>query len=396
MSDNRPPTNQIKSSERQNKVFAKTPIGPCIALSNLKMTTTTESKINVILDKPSDWLQWFFIIQDIAKTNEVWEYIDPATKKDDLPKLEPPKRPTPKDILPTATSITQLDQNQFAIYSQLYTEYKDDLRVHEKQKQAINGISNYIVRSTSVAYLPLIDGLDTVHERLQELKKALAPTTSGRKHDVLIQYTALKAYDTNQSMDKWLNDWRNIYKLAEQLELPDVQGYRPHYDFVRAIKPISSSFAGALEVNLIRKERKNKAAPSIIDLIEEFKEHYRMQQASTTTTANHSAFATLENNSNSNSTWHKKCICGFTHRYDDCYYITKQKRPQGWKPDPDIQNKIDEMISSIPWVESMVNRIRKNAKEELEAENTESIIDFDSKTSASKTPTCNAAMFSIS
>ena len=170
------------------------------------MTTTTESKINVILDKPSDWLQWFFIIQDIAKTNEVWEYIDPATKKDDLPKLEPPKRPTPKDILPTATSITQLDQNQFAIYSQLYTEYKDDLRVHEKQKQAINGISNYIVRSTSVAYLPLIDGLDTVHERLQELKKALAPTTSGRKHDVLIQYTALKAYDTNQSMDKWLND----------------------------------------------------------------------------------------------------------------------------------------------------------------------------------------------
>ena len=103
------------------------------------------------------------------------------------------------------------------------------------------------------------------------------------------------AYDTNQSMDKWLNDWRNIYKLAEQLELPDVQGYRPHYDFVRAIKPISSSFAGALEVSLIYKERKNKAAPSIIDLIEEFKEHYRIQQTAspTTTTANHLAFATF-------------------------------------------------------------------------------------------------------
>ena len=118
-----------------------------------------------------------------------------------------------------------------------------------------------------------------------------------------------------------------------------------------------------------------------------------MQQVSTTTTANHSAFATFQNNtnSNSNSTWHKKCICGFTHRYDDCYYIAKQKRPQGWKPDPDIQKKIDEMISSIPWVEHMVNRIRKNTK----AENTESIIDFDSKTTpASTTPTCNAAMSS--
>jgi hypothetical protein len=170
------------------------------------MTTSTESKINLILDKPSDWIQWFFIIQDTAKTNKVWQYIDPSKKKDKLPKLEPPNRPTPKDVLPTATSIAQLDQIKLTAYNQLYAEYKDDLRIYEKQEQAINGISNYIVRSTSVAYLPLIDGLDTVHERLQALKTALAPTTSGRKHDVLIQYTALKAYNINQSIDKWLND----------------------------------------------------------------------------------------------------------------------------------------------------------------------------------------------
>jgi hypothetical protein len=279
---------------------------------------------------------------------------------------------------------------------------KDDLRIYQKQKQAINGIGTYIVRSISVAYLPLIDGLDTVHERLQELKKALAPTTSGRKHDVLVQYTALKAYDTNQSMDKWLNNWRNIYKLAEQLELPDVQGYGPHYDFVRAIKPISSSFAGALEVNLIRKERKNKAAPSIIDLIDEFKEHYRMQQtASPNSTANHSAFATLQSNSNSdsnsnsnsNSTWHKKCICGLKHRYSDCCYILKQKRPQGWKPDLDIQKKVDEMIPFIPSIKRMLDQIQNDTKV-LEAENTESTIDFDSKTLPSTTPTSHATMFS--
>jgi len=185
--------------------------------------------------------------------------------------------------------IAQLDQHQLTAYNQLYTKYKDDLRVHQKRKQAINDISNYIVRSTSVAYLPLIDGLDTVHERLQALKNALAPTTSGRKHDVLIQYTALRAYNTTQSINKWLNSWRNIYKLAEQLELPDVQGYRPYYDFVQAIKPISFSFAGALEVDLIRKERKEEAAPSIIDLIEEFKEHHHMQQ-----------IASSQSNSNSN------------------------------------------------------------------------------------------------
>jgi hypothetical protein len=65
-----------------------------------------------------------------------------------------------------------------------------------------------------------------------------------------------------------LNNWRNVYKLAEQLKLPDVQGFRPHYDFIRAIKPISSSFTGALEVDLIRKERKDEAAvlPYLIGL----------------------------------------------------------------------------------------------------------------------------------
>ena len=134
----------------------------------------------------------------------------------------------------------------------------------------------------------------------------------------------------------WPGEWSNT--------LLDVQGFRPHYDFIRAINPISSSFAGALEVDLICKERKNKKALSIIDLIKEFKEHYRIQQVSSATTANSSAFATLGNsntnldsngnpnsspnsNSNSNSRWPKKCICGLMHRLGDYYYIVKRKRP---------------------------------------------------------------------
>ena len=58
------------------------------------------------------------------------------------------------------------------------------------------------MRTTSVAYLPLINGLDTVYKRLQALKKALAPTTSGQKHDILNQYTALKVYNKKQSINK--------------------------------------------------------------------------------------------------------------------------------------------------------------------------------------------------
>jgi len=94
------------------------------------MTTTSESKINVILNQPSDWMQWFFIIQDTAKTNKVWEYIDPLKKKDKLLKLESPSRPILRDVLPTAILIAKLDPNQLIAYNQLYAEYKDDLRVY--------------------------------------------------------------------------------------------------------------------------------------------------------------------------------------------------------------------------------------------------------------------------
>ena len=125
-----------------------------------------ESKVNLILDKPSDWIQWFFIVQNTAKTNKVWEYIDPVTKKANFPTLELPKQPILKDVLSTATLISVLNQHQLTAYNQLYTKYKDDLRIYQKQEQAINDISNYIVRTISVAYLPLINGLDTVYERL--------------------------------------------------------------------------------------------------------------------------------------------------------------------------------------------------------------------------------------
>ena len=65
-----------------------------------------------------------------------------------------------------AITISDLDQKQLTAYNQLYTEYKDDLHVYQKQKQAIINISDYIVCTTLIAYLPLIDGLDIVYKRL--------------------------------------------------------------------------------------------------------------------------------------------------------------------------------------------------------------------------------------
>jgi hypothetical protein len=53
-----------------------------------------------------------------------------------------------------------------------------------------------------VAYFPLIKDLNIVYKQLRALKKVLAPTTSGQKHDVHNQYTALKVYNKKQSISK--------------------------------------------------------------------------------------------------------------------------------------------------------------------------------------------------
>jgi len=102
---------RIKSKVRNVKIrfSPRRQLDPAWPVKILKMTTTSESKINVILNQPSDWIQWFFIVQDTAETNKVWQYIDPSIKKDKLLKLESPSRPIPRDVLPTATLIAKLD-----------------------------------------------------------------------------------------------------------------------------------------------------------------------------------------------------------------------------------------------------------------------------------------------
>ena len=79
--------------------------------------TSTKSKINFILNKLSNWIQWFFIIQDIVKTNKVWQHVGSDKKKDNIPILELPNWPTPADIHPMVTLIAQLDWDQFSVYN---------------------------------------------------------------------------------------------------------------------------------------------------------------------------------------------------------------------------------------------------------------------------------------
>ena len=93
------------------------PIGPCLTYQILKMMTTAESKINLIFDKLSDWIQWYFVVQDTVKNNKVWKYIDLSKKKDKFLKLKLPNQPTSASVLSMTTSISNLNQHQLTAYN---------------------------------------------------------------------------------------------------------------------------------------------------------------------------------------------------------------------------------------------------------------------------------------
>ena len=90
-----------------------------------------------------------------------------------------------------------------------------------------------------------------------------------------------------------------------------------------------------------------------------------MQQAvsTSTTTANHSAFATLQNNSPASTT--KTCLCGEEHLFRECQYLIESLRPHGWVPDEKIQQQIDEKLMRYERLAAAVERAQKEASQRM-------------------------------
>jgi hypothetical protein len=66
----------------------------------------TSPRISVILDGPSDWDEWIEIMKVIVLAGKIWDYIDPS--KDQVPVLEEPKPPKPRNVNDQTSIFRQL------------------------------------------------------------------------------------------------------------------------------------------------------------------------------------------------------------------------------------------------------------------------------------------------
>ena len=333
------------------------------------------TKTSVILDKPSDWDEWLFLIKEKAVTNDVWQYSNPTLREEPtLPSK--PTRPVPSDVKAGVTTIQDLTPDDRQTLQYLRDDYKSEEKEYLLLSKGIKEINNLVCTTISRTNLTFIlQNCDTPYQKLKALQRRLAPTDRARELELVQQYNDLKKTPRAQGVDKWLQRWEKIYADALRLDLPDVQRDRPLYDFLQAVKGLDSSFSSANLTHIMG----GKEVPTLFDLIEQFRNTMRINNASDKNTYSHSAFPTFQGTSDStsastttaSSTPYKPiCICGEKHFYRQCYYLIESIRPKQWSPNSKTQRKIQEKLANDQELAERVERARTFAKDVRKPSNT--------------------------
>jgi len=315
------------------------------------MASSTTTK-TVILDQPSNWEPWLFVVQTMAEGGDIWEYINPDLDTDPIIPNRPQK-PNPQDVNATKNTLIALDAPERETFKLLLANYKEDLAVTKQILDTIQAVRTHIVSTVGTKNIVYIKGKTTVFQMLVALKKRLRPTDYARKLDVVRKYNKLKTYSKRDNVEKWLKDWETTFEEGKNLKIPEVADERSLFDFTHAISAIDSGYSTTQEYFINLKIKNSETLPELYDLVEDFRNHYRRTEA-LKTSASHSAFATLNGESQSGESQNKErtCLCGGKHengkstRWEKCEYITPENRPSSWKGKPETFEKINKVIKT--------------------------------------------------
>jgi hypothetical protein len=153
---------------------------------------STNSK-SVILDQPSHWEPWLFVVKTIADGGDTWQYMNPDLLLEPTVPIRP-VLPTPKDVNPTKTTLLELDQAEKESYKILLSIYKEELAVAKQVLDIIQAVRTHIVATISMKNITYINSKTTVYQMLVALKKRLAPTDYARQLELASKYNKLKSY----------------------------------------------------------------------------------------------------------------------------------------------------------------------------------------------------------
>lgn len=312
----------------------------------------------IVLTSSSDWRPWLFIIKSLALGGNVWKYIDPDLASP-LPEPTLPTSPEAIEASPVArhTTLATLTPDERDVFKLLYNEYKEKLSQVKAEIESLKLIRTHLVTSVSKENVVYIESKEGIHDMLVALKKRLAPTDEARKLEIIGKYNRLRTFDKRTDVETWCKEWETTYADAVALNLSEVSGNRSQSDFAMALSSIDQAYSTAQQFWLQQslKSDSTTKVPSLYDIIEDFRNNYRSNQA-LKINSRVGAFSVLTDekkeyqeskDSNAELKLLKPCLCGTQHKYKNCLYITPSERPQGWKGEREVFERINKKISSL-------------------------------------------------
>jgi hypothetical protein len=168
-------------------------------------TSTSSNSKAIILDKPSDWRPWLFVVKGLANTGKVWKYIDPDLPTEpELPKL--PELPSLTEVNASKATLSALDEKEKELYKLLLAVYKEETAKTTKIINAVDAVQTHIIKTVLAAKTIHIEDKTSAYQMLVALKKRLAFTDYTRKLELVNKYNKLKKFSKRKSFENWLND----------------------------------------------------------------------------------------------------------------------------------------------------------------------------------------------
>ncbi|TQS37916.1 hypothetical protein Golomagni_01590 [Golovinomyces magnicellulatus] len=178
------------------------------------------SKQVVILHTKVDWGAWIELKKTSALKHDIWKFVNPEFEESDIPSLQEPKRPTPKDIR------------------------SPSLKKYEKRNDALADLRINVQESKNISNIRFTYDCDTVYKMLRNLAAQFAPTDEIRNQEIELEWQALQtSWSRKIEVDKWLHKWEVTYNKMARIKSSDIAGLKPVYKFLNSVNTLDSQFA---------------------------------------------------------------------------------------------------------------------------------------------------------
>jgi hypothetical protein len=276
------------------------------------INSAASSKTNVILKKFDDWDEWIMIIKTIIKRDDVKRYVN-------LIRIESAESIELDLFIFFTIKIDAINSTDLSIDEQrdlviLRKDYKNQMRKYRERIDVLKNLNIFILTSVDRFNLIYLRDQKTIYQKLSALKKRLVSTNRIRRFEMIRKYKNLQKALKYQQLNQWLLNWEKIYAKTKRLNLSDVAKNRCAYDFLNSLRTMNLSFVSDKETILNHEMNQRKFSTSIRNILEEFRNHFRIARTLITKRTTYEAFVTLQSKISD-----EKMSRGVTtHNTEDC------------------------------------------------------------------------------